>query len=119
MHLLCWDPECAGNDLPAGVVEADACRFCGAPLAPAGQVLAQGAAPLLGGELPSDFNRLMDALKEAGHEVEVVELSAVRVGGSLLVSALRADGHLAAAEVCDGRRAEEVEHAMDLLNPDG
>ena len=116
MHLLCRDIDCVGNTLPAGAVEDEVCGFCGGPLADdEGQVVVQGPAPLVNGEPPEDFNALMDALRDSGCDVEVIELSAVRVGDKLLVSALREDGELAAAEVCEGPRADEVAHVMGLL----
>lgn len=118
MHLLCRDPDCLGNDLPAGMVGSEYCRYCGADLAPDGNVLAQGAAPLVDGHPPANFNALMDALRDAGAEVQVVELTAVRQGDQLLVSAVNEDGKLLSAEVCDGPRAESVEHVMELLDAD-
>lgn len=119
MHLLCRSTSCPGNELPAGSVDDESCRFCGDRLADSrGNVLAQGAAPLVDGEPPASFNALMDALRDAGHEVKLVELTAVRVGDSLLVSALTPAGEVVGAEVCDGERAEEVERVMGLLNVD-
>lgn len=116
MHLLCRDRECVGSGLPAGLVEDVHCRFCGADLADTGgNVLVQGAGTLTK-ETPEDFHQLMTALRDAGAAVEVVELSAVRVGDRLLVSALKEDGELAAAEVCEGDRAREVEQVMGLLD---
>lgn len=77
-------------------------------------VLARGAAPLVDGDPPRSFDALMDALRDAGPEVRLVELTAIRVGETLLVSA-EEDGKLLSAEVCDGERAEEVEHVMALM----
>jgi hypothetical protein len=107
-----------GNDIPAGEVEDERCRYCRKPLADrAGYVLAQGPAPIVDGRPPTDVNELLDALREGGAEVRVVELSAVRVGeDKLLLSALAEDGELVSAEVCEGERAEAVEHLMDLLD---
>lgn len=117
MHLLCRDQECVGNDLPAGTVDDDVCRFCGDPLAsPEGNVLAQGAAPLVDGAPPANFDALMDALRDAGHDVRLVELTTVRVGDKLLVSALSEDGELLSAEVCEGEEAEQVDRTMSLLD---
>lgn len=119
MHLLCRDTECVGNDLPAGTVGSDYCRFCEKPLADErGHVLAQGAAPLVDGEPPTSVDSLMDALRDAGLEVQVVDLSAVRVDGKLLVSAVAEDGELITASVMDGGDAAAVEHMMDLLAED-
>jgi hypothetical protein len=117
MHLLCRDTECPGNDLPAGTHASETCRFCGLTLEDEhGAVLAQGAAPLVAGSPPRSFDALMDALRDAGADVQVVELTAVRQGDQLLVSAVSEDGELLSAEVCDGARAEGVEHVMELLD---
>ncbi|HEX7088681.1 MAG TPA: hypothetical protein VF192_01000 [Longimicrobiales bacterium] len=116
MHLLCRNDECVGHALPAGTVEDEHCRFCGALLADENDyVLVQGAPP----EMPDDFSAVMDALRDAGHEVQVIELAAVRVGDKLLVSAMTERGELASAEVCEGDRAREVEDVMGLLERDG
>jgi hypothetical protein len=117
VHLLCRDTECVGNDLPAGLVDDETCRYCGRPLADeSGHGLAQGAAPLIGGAPPESFDALMDALRDAGQDVRLVELSAVRVGDKLLLSAVDDDGELVQAEVIEGPQAAEVEHLMGLLD---
>lgn len=116
VHLLCPDPECVGNDLPAGDVGDATCRYCEGPLETAGgNVLAAGPAPLVDGAPPRGFDALMDALREDGAEVQLVELTAVAVDGKLLVSALADDGELLSVEVCEGERAAEVAHVMGLL----
>lgn len=118
MHYLCHDPECVGNDLPAGELGSRECCYCGASLtSPDGMVLAQGPAPLVDSEIPDGFDALMDGLRRAGSEVRVVQLSAVPLGeGRLLVSSLADDGELLSAELCEGSRAEEVAHLMALLS---
>lgn len=119
MHLLCQDRECVGNDLPAGLVGAASCRYCGKALADgAGNVLAQGATPVIDGSPARSVDQLMDALRDAGYEVCVVDLSAVRVEDKLLVSALGTDGELLSASVLDGDGPEAgaVEHMMELMD---
>lgn len=119
VHLLCRDTECIGNDLPAGTVADASCRFCEKDLRDgAGNVLAQGAAPLVGGEPPATFDALMEALRDAGAEVQVLELTTVRHGDRLLYSTVTDAGEVIAAGVAEGDEAEQVEHVMDLIAHD-
>lgn len=116
MFLLCPDQECVGNDLPAGEWGAQTCQYCGGELrTKGGNVLAVGPTPLVDGEPPRGFNDLMDALRKDGVQVEVVEMTATRVGDKLLVSALGENGRLIGVEVCEGERAAQVAHLMELL----
>lgn len=75
----------------------------------------QGFAPLVDGALPDGFNALMDAMRDAGKDVRVVEITAVRHGDRLLISSLDENGVLLGAEVCGGQRAADVAYALDLL----
>lgn len=119
MHLLCLDTDCLGNDLPAGTFSDTSCRYCGADLTDEkGNVLAQGAAPLVEGEPPSSFDALMDALRNAGSEVQVVELTAVRCGDRLLYSTVTDNGEVLAAGVTDGQAAESLAGIMGTLDED-
>jgi hypothetical protein len=105
--------------MPAGNGVEDVCRFCGEDLADEnGYVMGRGMTPLVGGSPPESFNALMDALRDAGAEVTVLEMTAVRVGDALLISVLAEDGELIGAEVCEGQRVAEVADAMDLMQSD-
>lgn len=116
MHLLCPDTDCVGNDLPAGSVEDTACRFCGGELARGGNVLAQGAAPLVSGEPPRSFDELMEACRDAGAEVQLVELTAVRHGDRLLFSTVTENGEVLACGIAEGPRARALTGLMDTLD---
>jgi hypothetical protein len=119
VHLLCPDIDCLGNDLPAGTVADASCRYCGRSLVDGyGNVLAQGAAPLVNGRSPESFDALMEALKSADAEVQVVELTAVRHGDRLLYSAVSDDGDVLSAGVTEGAPAAALERSMDLLHDD-
>lgn len=116
MHLLCLDTECLGNDLPAGTVADATCRYCGKDLRDRdGNVLGQGVAPLVDGEPPRTFDALMEALRDTGAEVRLVELTAVRHGDRLLYSTVTADGEVVAAGVAGGADAVQVTRFMDML----
>jgi len=116
MHLLCRDDDCPGSVEPAGSVDDLTCRFCGSPLADeSGNVIAQGVGPLVEAGAPRSFDALAAALRDAGHEVRVVELTSVRVGDQLLVSSLDQEGGVLDAEVCEGSEAREIEDAIDQL----
>lgn len=109
MHLLCRDPLCPGNTEPAGVAVEDACRFCGTPLTDdAGNVLAQ----LMPDGPPGDFGTFIDALRRAGSDVQLVELTSVRIGDKVLLSAMNEEGELVRAAVCEGEKADQVEALM-------
>lgn len=99
MELRCWDPECAGNDLPAGEAGPDrvapACSYCGESLERDGRVVA--AAPV-------------------SVEGVTAELTAVPAGDqAVLACALTENGEVLAASVYVGDEALRVERLMVAL----
>lgn len=98
MELRCWDPECVGNDLPAGEVEAGelvvaACGFCGESLERSGRII---------GVVPVDV--------EGVH----AQLTAVPAGdhGEVIACAMAEDGEVLGAAVYIGEEARRVEQLM-------
>lgn len=117
MELLCWDPECVGNDLTAGCVPAalgdpfPACAFCDAPLLTEdGRMILEGALPLVGGRPVRDFDELMDS-----PGVRVARVTAVEVGDLLLTCVLTEGGVVLAAAIHQGENAAETERLMALM----
>lgn len=102
MELRCWDPECVGNDLTAGEVEATtlwvpSCMFCGESLERDGRII--GATRLW-------------ATEEA-EGLPPTQLTAVPAGpDAVLACALTEDGYVVAASVFVGEAAREVERVM-------
>lgn len=118
MEQVCWDPDCAGNFLPAAPAGDAHCVYCEAPLADgAGHLLLRGALPFVDGAAATTVADALDGLRDR-RSVDVGEVTATWVEDQLLVarvSGLEEDFRLLDAEVVEATGAERLYDLMALM----